>query len=134
MAYLTPASVEQLATIDGLLDTMCLVDPEEEYRSARTTKGRPRGEHLLYEPGFNRGLPMKQGRNKYELDEYSFDDRSSLTPPYRIDTLPMVIPRMTDGEDEKMLMLAPLVYLQNVSAPPRAPLDDFAIRALDSIL
>jgi len=129
VAYFTHTSVDRLATIDGLLDTTWLVDPEEEYRSARTTKGRPRGEHLLYEQGSDRGFPTKQGHD-VDSYRYPFEDRSSLTPPRQMLPLPPVPPR----PGESALELAPLVYLQNVSGPPRAPLDDFAIRALDSIL
>jgi hypothetical protein len=125
VAYFTHASVDRLATIDGLLAMTCLIDPEEEYRSARTTKGRPRGEHLLYEQGYDRGFPMKQGGGVGSY-RHPFEDRSSLTPPYQMLPLPPV--------REITLELAPLVYLQNISGPPRAPLDDFAIRALDSIL
>ena len=36
------------------------------------------------------------------------------------------------GHREATRELAPLRYLQSISAPPRQPLDDFAIRSFDS--
>jgi hypothetical protein len=144
VAYYTQERLNQLGTIDGVLDAPTLPDPEREYRSARTTRGRPRGDDLLHEQTY---LP-RPGVQLFPpfVPDFSGDQHtvsSTGGPPSILRTssereTPRSIAhagrQRRAGRDEGARILAPLIYLQNASAPPRPPVDDFAIRALDSYI
>lgn len=142
MAYFTQASVNRLATIEGI-DTACPPNAEDLYRSARTTRGRARGDNLLYEqapPMHYLEAPVQYptygSRSPSPMPNYPLRPVSPEEALYSFSSTP------TDSDDSEEYatmndhsrILAPLIYLQNLSAPPRTPSDDWAIRALDSIM
>jgi len=134
VAYYTQESVDRLGTIDGILDAPALPDPEREYRSARTTRGRPRGEDLLHEQA-ERLRTCRDGASGVHLYPPPFECEFSRDHAHDHRLSPIhELPSITRTEPGRRLELAPLNYLQDASAPPRPPVDDYAIRALDSTM
>jgi len=134
VSYYTTGSVSRLGTIDGLLDPACLPDLEEKYRSARSTKGRHREEDLLYE--LQSPNPHPFGSPEHQLTSMDLIPTTPTVPPaWDGDTFTPI--NCWDDQQRPVggdRTLAPLVYLESVSPPPRPSVDDSAIRALDSIM
>jgi len=135
VAYSTPRSARLLQTIDHEPDLARLNrSPRISFRPARTTRGRICDEiHRII-------LPSRGDADAWSSPNSSpsGDDRlpkiERLVPP-----APWKIPkwdrrRGVEFTEHRQAAreLAPLRYLQSISAPPRQPLDDFAIRAFDS--
>jgi hypothetical protein len=135
VAYSTPRSARLLETIEHNSDLAWLSKmPRLSFRPARTTRGRVCDEfHRMILP------------SRADADSWS---SSSSSPPrdHRLPRIARVVPpapwkipksdrrlgvEFTDSR-QTARELAPLIYLQSISAPPRQAVDDFAIRAFDS--
>jgi Gti1/Pac2 family transcription factor len=148
VAYFTEESLDYLQTIDELPHLASLPVPHGEYKSARSTKGRP-------ESIFN---PEQEGQ-EFPRIEYipwrpkspSVSDRSSHSPPERAtesilrkwivhDKSGRVIPTNSNPSQNAAMAsaaiqpieesLAPLVYLQTISPPRRHPEDEKTLKLL----
>jgi len=140
VAYSTPSSVDRLKTIDAMLDMEWVPDLEEVYRSARNTKGRRRGEDLLYEvqppnqrhDGAHLYPPYGCG---YPSPHHHLSPTHSL-PKIRDEYFGRPFTHIRRAGDHRgadaSRSLVPLIYLKKLRAPPRPAWDDSAIRALDS--
>ena len=136
MAYLTTRSVEWLGTIDHLPYLAWLKElPRSSFRPARTTKGKICDEiHRV----ILRKAPSRTDSWQSPSSSPPGDERLPNIG-YAVPSAPWRIPKwdrrlgveFTDRR-ETTRELAPLIYLQSISAPPRQPLDDFAIRSFDS--
>lgn len=135
VAYSTPRSARLLETIDHNPTLAWLSQsPRISFRPARTTRGRICDEiHRII-------LPSRGDADLWSSPNSSppGDDRlpkiERLIPP-----APWKIPKSDRRRGVEFTehrqaarKLAPLRYLQSISAPPRQPFDDSAIRAFDS--
>jgi len=147
VAYFTSRSLSWLGTVDHIPHLAWLKGlPRWSFRPARTTKGKNYGDdtlhvHLVMQNASNDA----QYRRAHEGGSWPSPDSSS-SGDERLPKIGYVVPSapwrrptwderlgvdFADG-GETARTLAPLIYLQSITAPPRQPLDDFAIRAFDS--
>jgi len=152
VAYFTSRSLNWLATIDNISSlTWVRRSPRSSFRPARTTKGKNYGDDTLHEH-----IVMQAASNDNQHHHHRHHDnpesRSSPTGESssgdeRLPKIGFAVPSAPwrrPTRDERLgvefpepnrqmaRMLAPLIYLESISAPPRQPVDDFAIRAFDS--
>jgi len=154
VAYFTGRSIEWLRTIDNMPDLARVRgSPGRSFRPARTTKGKSYGEDTLHVH-----IVMHENQQQYHqhhhhhrhdsAESWSSPGDSSSSGDERLPEIGYAVPpapwrRPTrDGrlgievaypcQRQMARTLAPLIYLEGLSAPPRQPLDDFAIRAFDS--
>lgn len=138
VAYFTSRATEWLGTIDHIPNLAYLRKlPRMSFRPARTTKGRICDEiHRI----ILREAPSRGGKDPWSSPDSS-PPRDERLPNigYAVPSAPWRKPSWDkrlgvefSDHRETTRELAPLIYLQSISAPPRQPLDDFAIRAFDS--
>lgn len=150
VAYFTSRSLGWLGTIDHVPNLARLKgSPSWSFRPARTTKGRNYGEdtlhvHIIMQAASHDNQPHHKHHDSADslpspADSSSSGDERLPKIGYAVPPAPWRRP----ARDERLGVelteprqttrtLVPLMYLQRISAPPRQPLDDFAIRAFDS--
>jgi len=151
VAYFTSRSLGWLATIDHISTLAWLrSSPRSSFRPARTTKGKNYGEDTLHvhivmqaashdnQQHHHRHHDNPESRSS-PADESSSGDERLPRIGFAVPSAPWRLPSRDERlgvefpEPQQMARtLAPLIYLESISAPPRQPLDDFAIRAFDS--
>lgn len=148
MAYFTSRSLCWLGTIDHIPHLAWVKGlPRSSFRPARTTKGKNYGDdtlhvHIIMQ---HENQPHRPHRNHESAESWPSSDSGSSGDERlpRIEYAVPSAPWRRPTRDERLGVefsevrltartLAPLIYLQNITAPPRQPLDDFAIRAFDS--
>jgi hypothetical protein len=149
VAYFTSRSLSWLGTIDHVPHLTRGPSPRWSFRPARTTKGKNYGDdtlhvHIVMQSASNDNQSHHQRRHSHE-DSWPSPGSSSSGDErlpkigYAVPSAPWRRPTCDErlGVDfpearQTARTLAPLKYLQSITAPPRQPLDDFAIRAFDS--
>ena len=152
VAYFTRRSMSWLGTIDHVLHLALLTgSPGWPFRPARTTKGKNYGDdklhvHIIMQSASNETQQHHRHSHGHELADSWPSPGSSSSGDERLPKIGFAVmsaPWRRPTWDERLAVgftespqtartLAPLRYLQSISAPPRQPLDDFAIRAFDS--
>jgi len=152
VAYFTRRSMSWLGTIDHILHLALLKgSPRWTFRPARTTKGKNYGDdklhvHIIMQGASNGTQQHHQHNHAHEPADSWPSPGSSSSGDERLPRIGYAVPsapwrRPTWDErlgvaftesPQTARTLAPLKYLQSISAPTRQPLDDFAIRAFDS--
>jgi len=148
VAYFTSRSLGWLGTIDNIPHIAWPKGPSRwSFRPARTTKGKNYGDdtlhvHIIMQSASNEA----QHHHTHELGDSWPSPGSSSSGDERLPQIGYAVPSAPwrrPAWDERLGVdfsearetartLAPLIYLQSIRAPPRQPLDDFAIRAFDS--
>ena len=151
VAYFTSRSLGWLGTVDHIPNLAWLKGlPRLSFRPARTTKGKNYGDdtlhvHIIMQSASN-DVQHHRHHHTHELADSWPSPGSSSSGDERLARIGYAVPsapwrRPTSDERlgvdfpesrQTARTLAPLIYLQSISAPPRQPLDDFAIRAFDS--
>ncbi|KAF9653970.1 hypothetical protein BDM02DRAFT_1138394 [Thelephora ganbajun] len=151
VAYLTGRSMGWLGTIDCIPKLARLKGlPRWLFRPARTTKGKNYGEdalhvHIVMQTASHGNQHHKHRQHHESPESWASPGSNSSVDEYlpKIGYVVPSAPWRRPTSDERLGVefpeprqtartLAPLIYLQSISAPPRQPLDDFAIRAFDS--
>jgi len=138
VAYFTSRSMNWLETIDDIPNLTWFQGlAGSSFRPARTTKGKNYVElhkHLIPRDGDTsaESWPSPPDSNSSGDDRLPRIGYAVPPAPWR---QPMRNERLgIEFPDPRQMArtLVPLIYLEGISAPPRQPLDDFAIRAFDS--
>lgn len=138
--------MEYLRSIDDIPELRNIRVPPGKYKSARSAKGRPRDPHtLIYDrhvvpvghprpnahpqyAAFSPGAHLSSASHTHPLNRISAD--AALRGAQG------VLPGTRPSQDRRLLadggILAPLVYLQNLSPPRRHPFDEEALMAFQS--
>ena len=148
VAYFTSRSIDWLGTIDHIPHLAWLKgSPRWSFRPARTTRGRNYGEDTLHVNIIMQTASHEnQPHHHHDSAESWPSPDSNSSGDERLPRIGYAVPSAPWRRpvwDERLGVefpearrtartLAPLIYLQSISAPPRQPLDDFAIRAFDS--
>lgn len=146
VAYFTRRSMGWLGTIDHILHLALLKgSPRWSFRPARTTKGKNYGDDKLHVHIIMQGASNGTQHTHEPADSWPSPGSSSSGDErlprigYAVPSAPWRRPTWDErlgvgftDSPQTARTLAPLRYLQSISAPPRQPLDDFAIRAFDS--
>ncbi|KAK7473267.1 hypothetical protein VKT23_001365 [Stygiomarasmius scandens] len=143
IAYFTEESLDYLRTIDDIDALATLPVPHGQYKSARSTKGRP--ENIFNPDQDGQEFPRIE-YIQYRPKSPTLSDRSSQSPPKQDSAMPrrwilhgatgqVVSPNETHpptsmGPPSPEGDLAPLVYLQTVSPPRRYPEDEKTLKKL----
>jgi len=137
VAYLTTRSVEWLGTIDHIPNLAWLKGvPRLPFRPVRTTKGKICDEihRIILRKVPSRTDSWQSPRSSPPSGDERLPNIGLAVPsaPWRVPKSDRRLGVEFTDHRETTRELAPLVYLQSISAPPRQPLDDFAIRSFDS--
>lgn len=129
--------MEWLGTVDDIPNLVWLRGlPGNSFRPARTTKGKNYVE--LHKHIITRDSDRTESWPSPPDSNSSGDERLPRIS-YAVPPAPWMQPTRNERlgvefPDPRQMArtLVPLIYLEGISAPPRQPLDDFAIRAFDS--
>ena len=149
VAYFTSRSLEWLSTVDRNPNLAMLEgSPRFAFRPARTTRGRGYGDDALHEQFIRHPHDNRHHRNRHQdgAESWPSPAESDSSGDGRLPRIGYVVPSVPwkrPAWDERLGVefaepretgrtLAPLIYLESITAPPRQPLDDYAIRAFDS--
>jgi len=122
IAYFTQATIDDLRSIDDILELARLTVPPGTYKSARSAKGRPRDERYFDSRQY---APYVYGGQQ----DYAAHPPAHQSLPWHGDARRS---ESVDTRETKVLqaatqVLAPLAYLQNIAQPRRHPLDEKAL-------